>query len=186
MNDAIAPDPATHALLQVFFRDYRIRSIEISPGADIRKAVISQVEINFFRVTDDEAGTYVVSFKLLDKASDAHRYLREIGGQLEDFRVQPTTEARGMGSDAIAGKIHDFIAAIRERVKKIHKEQSILGIQPVGRIFVLNNRTRFKVLADDGEGQLRIEIMDSEGGREARMGANDLLDGLYVGLISEE
>jgi hypothetical protein len=91
-----------------------------------------------------------------------------------------------MGSNAIAGKVRDFIAAIRERVEKIHKEQSILGTQPVGKIFVLNNKTRFKVLADDGEGQLSIEIMDKEGGREARLGANDLLDGLYVGLITRE
>jgi hypothetical protein len=169
-----------------FFEDYRIRSIGISIGADIHNDVVSQVEINFFRDADNDAAGYVVSFKLLDKASDAHRYLRGIGGQLSDFRVQLTEETQGMGSNAIAGKVRDFIATIKERVEKIHKEQSILGTRPVGKIFVLNNKTRFKVLADDGEGQLSIEIMGKKGGREAKLAANDLLDGLYVGLIARE
>ncbi len=186
MNDSIELDPATHDLVCGFFEDYRIRSIGISTGVDIRNDEISQVEINFLSDAGDDAAAYVVSFKLLDKASDAHRYLRGIGGQLSDFRVQLTEETQGMGSNAIAGKVRDFIAAIKERVEKIHKEQSILGTQPVGKIFVLNNKTRFKVLADDGEGQLSIEIMDEDGGREARLGANDLLDGLYVGLITRE
>ena len=186
MNDSIALDPASHALMRGFFEDYRIRSIGISTGVDIRNDEISQVEINFSRDADNDAAGYVVSFKLLDKASDAHRYLRGIGGPLSDIRVKLTEETRSMGSNAIAGKVRDFIAAIRERVEKIHKEQSILGTQPVGKIFILNNKTRFKVLADDGEGQLSIEIMDKEGKREARLGANDLLDGLYVGLITRE
>ncbi len=186
MNDSIELDPATQALVRGFFENYRIRSIGISTGVDIRNDEISQVEINFLSDADIDAAGYVVSFKLLDKASDAHQYLRGIGGQLSDIRVKLTDETRGMGSNAIAGKVRDFIAAIRERVGKIHKEQSILGTRPVGKIFVLNNKTRFKVLADDGEGQLSIEIMDTEGGREARLGANDLLDGLYVGLITRE
>ncbi len=186
MNDSIELDPVTHALVCGFFEDYRIRSIGISIGADIRSDVISQVEINFLRDADNDAAGYAVSFKLLDKASDAHRYLRGIGGQLSDYRVQLTEEAQSMGSNAIAGKVRDFIAAIRERVEKIHKEQSILGTQPVGKIFVLNNKTRFKVLADDGEGQLSIKIMDNEGDSEAKFGASDLLDGLYAGLITAE
>ena len=186
MNDSIELDAATHALVCGFFETYRIRAIGINIGADIRNDVISQVEINFFGDADKVAADYVVSFKLLDKASDTHRYLRGIGGQLSDFRVQLTAKALGMGRNAITGKVRNFIAAIEERVGKIHKEQSILGTQPVGKIFVLNNKTRFKVLADDGEGQLSIEIVDKEGECEAKLGANDLLDGLYVGLIAEE
>ncbi len=186
MNDSIELDTATHALLRGFFEDYRIQSIGISAGADIRNDLISQVEINFLGDADNQAAGYVVSFKLLDKASDTHRYLRGIGGPLSAIRVQPTQDSRGMGNNEIVGKVHDFIAAIKKRVEKIHKEQSILGIQPVGRIFILNHKTRFKVVAEDGEGQLSIELLDKEGGRTAKLGANDLLDGLYVGLIAEE
>jgi len=186
MNDSIELDSATHALVRGFFEAYRIRSIGITAGADIRKDVISQVEINFFRDADNDATGYVVSFKLLGGASDAHRYLCDIGGPLSAIRLQLTQEGRGLGDTTIAGKVRDFIAAIENRVKKIHKEQSILGIQPVGRIFVLNHKTRFKVVAEDGEGQLSIELLDKDGGRAAKLGANDLLDGLYVGLISEE
>jgi len=40
MNDSIELDPATHALVRGFFEDYRIRSIGISIGADIRNDVI--------------------------------------------------------------------------------------------------------------------------------------------------
>ena len=186
MNDSIALDPASHALMRGFFEDYRIRSIGISTGVDIRNDEISQVEINFLSDADNDSAGYVVSFKLLDKASDAHRYLRGIGGPLSAIRLQLTQEGRGLGNKTIAGKVRNFIAAIENRVKKIHKEQSILGIQPVGRIFILNHKTRFKVVAEDGEGQLSIELLGKEGGRAAKLGANDLLDGLYVGLISEE
>jgi len=186
MNDSIQLDSATQASVRGFFETYRIRSIGISVGADIRKDVISEVEINFYRDADNDAAGYVVSFKLLDKASDAHRYLRGFDGPLSTIRVQLTEEADGMGQSAIAHKVRDFITAIEKRVEKIHKEQSILGIQPVGRIFILNHKTRFKVVAEDGEGQLSIELLDKESGRAAKLGANDLLDGLYVGLISEE
>ncbi len=179
-------DSATHALVRGFFEAYRIWSIGITAGADIRKDVISQVEISFTRDADNDAEGYVVSFKLLDRASDAHRYLHGIGGPPSAIRLQLTQDARGLGNKTIAGKVRDFIAAIEKRVEKIHKEQSILGIQPVGRIFILNHKTRFKVVAEDGEGQLSIELLDKEIGRAAKLGANDLLDGLYVGLIAEE
>lgn len=186
MHESFALDPVTRAIVRSFFENFLIRSIGISIGTDIRNDVISQVEMNFLKEADDDAKDYVVSFKLLDKASDTHRYLRGISGRHADFRVRLAQEAQGMGSKAIASKVQGFLDAIEERVAKIHKEQSILGIRPVGKVFVLNNKTRFKVLADNGKGQLSIEIMDKEGSRQAKLAANDLLDGLYVGLISRE
>lgn len=68
---------------------------------------------------------------------------------------------------------------------KIHKEQSILHIQPVGKTFLLMDKTRFDVLADDGEGQLSIRIYREGEVSEAGLAANDLLDGLYSGIIRE-
>ncbi len=186
MNDLPALDPATHALLRCFFDDYLIRSIGISIGSDIRNDAVSQVDIHFFREVGNDATAYLVSFKLLDRASDAYRYLRSISSQNTNFQVQAAEAGQGLGSDALARKVRNFIAAIRERVEKIHKEQSILGTQPLGKTFILNNKARFKVVADDGEGQLTIEIMGQQGGREARLGMNDLLDGLYTGMIAEE
>ena len=77
-----------------------------------------------------------------------------------------------------------LIRAIAGRVDKVYKEQSILNIQPVGKTFLLMGQTRFDVLSDDGEGQLVIRLHRPEGSSEAGLNANDLLDGLYTGLIT--
>jgi hypothetical protein len=41
------------------------------------------------------------------------------------------------------------------------------------------------VLSDDGEGQLAIRILRADGGSTAALAANDLLDGLYAGIITQ-
>jgi len=40
-------------------------------------------------------------------------------------------------------------------------------------------------LADNGEGQLTTRIVRKDGSDEASLSANDLLDGLYSGAITE-
>jgi len=78
-----------------------------------------------------------------------------------------------------------LIEAIRPRVAKVHKGQSILGTQPLGKTFVLYDKTRCEVLADNGEGQLTIRIVRQDGSAEASLAANDLLNGLYSGAITQ-
>ena len=184
MKESAEPDPSPTALLADFFQTYDILSIRISQAADIRDTEVSQVEILFGPHSGSSSSDYSVTFKLLDQACDSHRYLRGIGAAPE-FRLDLTGPAGELGRDEICGRVRAFMDAIRARVAKVHKEQSILGTQPVGKTFVLYNKTRFEVLSDDGEGQLAIRIIRKDSCNEAGLSANDLLDGLYSGAITE-
>ena len=144
---------------------------------------------------------------------DRARYARRLGGAIAlltlfgcasgsggetSFAKVCTAQGLTPGTDAFSTcverqqlqqQMDQLIAAISSRVAKIHKEQSILHIQPVGKTFLLMDKTRFDVLTDDGEGQLSIRIYRDGGindlGNEAGLAANDLLDGLYSGIIRE-
>ncbi len=160
-----------------FFSRYEIRSLRIARDADIRAAEASLVEIFF-------TGGFRVAFKLLEgKAAQLYRYLEGIGAAPE-CAPELTPAGRQLGADERDAWLRILLAAISDRVAKIHKEQSILNIQPVGKRFLLYGKTPFDVLSDDGEGQLAIRILRADGGSEAALAANDLLDGLYAGIIT--
>ncbi len=184
MKTGTGLDPSSSALLRDFFTAYAVQSIRISQAADIRDAEVSQVDIRFGQNAGQAAQNYAVTFKVLDQASDTHRYLLGIGSP-PDFKLGLTGPGCELGQEEIRGRIRAFIDAITPRVAKVHKEQSILGTQPLGKTFVLYNKTRFEVLADNGEGQLTIRIVRPDGTDEAILSANDLLDGLYSGAITE-
>ena len=166
-----------------FFQQYGIDSLRVSRDADIRDREISRVDVRFGTDSDDAGAGYDVAFKLLDAASDTHRYLRHIGSPPE-CTLEWTPEGSQLGNAVQAQRVASLIAAITERVAKVHTEQSILNIQPLGKSFLLMGQTRFDVLSDDGEGQLVIRLHRDEGSSEAGLTANDLLDGLYTGLIT--
>jgi len=178
------PDQSLLALLRDFFQAYDVRSIHISRAADIRDVEVSQVDIRFGQPSGSSTQDYSVTFKVLDQACDTHRYLRGIGSA-PDFKLDLTAPGGDLGRDEICDRIGAFINAIQPRVAKVHKEQSILGTQPVGKTFLLYNKTRFEVLSDNGEGQLTIKIIRQDSCDEAGLSANDLLDGLYSGAIVE-
>jgi hypothetical protein len=160
-----------------FFARYEIRSLRITRDADIRAAEASLVELFF-------AGGSRVSFKLLEgEAAQIYRYLEGIGAA-PPCVPELTPAGRQLGADERGAWLRILLAAISDRVAKIHKEQSILNIQPVGKRFLLYGKTQFDVLSDDGEGQLAIRIMRADGGSEAALAANDLLDCLYAGIIT--
>ena len=177
-------DSTTSSLLRDFFQAYEVQAIRISRAEDIRAAEVSQVDIRFGQNAGQAAQGYAVTFKVLDQATDTHRYLLGIGSS-PDFKLALTGLGRELGQDEMRGRIKAFIEAIRPRVAKVHKEQSILGTQPLGKTFVLYNKTRFEVLADNGEGQLTIRIVRKDGSGKASLSANDMLDGLYSGAITE-
>lgn len=184
MSKTVKPDQSTAALLQDFFQSHDVGSIRITQAADIRDAEVSQVDIRFGQASGGDSKCYEVAFKVLDQASDTHRYLQGIGSS-PDFALALTGSGGELGRDEICSRVRAFIRAIESRVAKVHKEQSILGTQPLGKTFLLYNKTRFKVIADNGEGQLVIKIIRKDGSDEASLSANDLLDGLYSGAITE-
>lgn len=184
MNTAVIPDQATVALLTEFFSAYHIEAIRVSKDADIRDDEVCLVDISFNRDAGEESHQYQVTFKVLNQASGTHRYLLGIGSR-PDFKLNLTATGQGLGHKELCVLVRAFIGAITNRVAKVHKEQSILGTQPVGKTFVLYGKTSFKVLADNGEGQLTIRILRNDGDSEAGLSANDLLDGLYSGVITQ-
>jgi len=182
MKVANGLDPSLRALLQDFYTEFDIQSIRISQATDIRDAEVSQVDIRFGLSSGDGSQNYSVAFKVLGQASDTHRHLEGIDSP-PGFKLNLTGIGSELGRDEIGLKVRSLIEAIRTRVAKVHKEQSIMGIRPLGKTFLLLNKTRFEVLDDDGEGQLRIRILRKDGSDEAGLTANDLLDGLYSGAI---
>jgi hypothetical protein len=181
VNASAGHDPLSRSLLEGFYKAYDIHSIRVSADADIRDEETSLVDIRFS--AGEETGSYRVNFKLLGAASRTHRYLKRLGPRPQ-LQVELTPAGVAKGQDSIRKLFAEFVEAIRDRVAKIHKEQSILGIQPVGKSFLLYGKTRFEVLSDNGAGQLAIRIQREEGSSEAGMAANDLLDGLYAGVIT--
>ncbi|MGH8033603.1 MAG: hypothetical protein ACREO9_00145 [Lysobacterales bacterium] len=168
----------------IFFTRFQIGEIRLSPDTDIRDREVSRVEVCFGQGADDAARGYRVVFKLLEQAADAHRYLRRIGPPPE-CALELTPQGEQLGDEEREARIASLLSAITGRVAKVHEEQSILNIQPVGKTFLLMGKTRFVVLADDGEGQLRIRLHRAGENSEAGLNANDLLDGLYSGLITK-
>lgn len=166
-----------------FFEEYGIDDLCISQDRDIRDREVCSVEVSFGQSSDDAGKGYRVVFKLLDAASDAHRFMSRIGPP-PACALEWTPEGEQLGMAAQQERVNGLISAIAGRVAKVYQEQSILNIQPVGKTFLLMGKTRFDVLADDGEGQLSIRLHRPEGASEAGLNANDLLDGLYTGLIT--
>ena len=169
--------------VETFLESYAIDGLKLSRDGDIRDREITRVEVSFGRGTGDDTRAYAVVFKLLDQAADCHRFIRRIGPPPE-CALELTAEGRALGDKERAERVRSLLQAIAGRVEKVHKEQSILNIQPLGKSFLLMGKTRFEVLADDGQGQLSILIHRPEGSKEAGLNANDLLDGLYSGLIT--
>jgi plasmid maintenance system killer protein len=167
-----------------FFGQYRLDSLTIAPDTDIRGKPVSLVEIRFVPAQGSGSERYQVAFKLLDQAADSHLFLHAIGSPPE-CELELTPAGQSLSAEQLQQRIDQLLAAISTRVAKIHKEQSILHIQPVGKTFLLMDKTRLEVLADDGEGQLSIRVHRDGDINEAGLAANDLLDGLYSGIIKE-
>jgi len=164
-------------------------SLRITPDTDIRGNPVSLVDISFIPAEGSGSDQYQVAFKLLaqagdDGAADSHLFLRSIGAP-PACKLELTPAGQSLSAKQLELRIDQLISALSTRVAKIHKEQSILHIQPVGKTFLLMDKTRFDVLADDGEGQLNIRIYREGEVNEAGLAANDLLDGLYSGIIKE-
>ena len=162
-------------MISDFFQRYEILAIRISRDADIRDSEACRVDVSF-------ADGFHVSFKLLDgPAAQAHRFFEGIKPGPEPILAAGASD---LDDDSRKKLLQAFLDAIDNRVAKVYKEQSILNIQPVGKSFLLYGKTRFDVLSDNGEGQLAIRIRRPDGNSDAAFAANDLLDGLYAGIIT--
>ena len=182
MANRLKVDKDTEELLERFFRRYDIRSLQVSKGLGITNLTeISDISMHLIKDRSNPNDDYLVEFKLQRDCADMHLYLESIETE-PSFSVKLAATDESM-SQALGEKLTSFIELIRERVKSALKEQQVQNITYVGNTFILNNSTKFKVLSDEGEGRLNIEVLTKDKPLDAMLTASGLLDGLYLGSI---
>ena len=166
-----------------FFTQFKIRSMKIDKGLGVTNSIeISDINFQFIEDRADESLDYSVEFKLQQESADICQYLKAIITEPE-FSVELTSLSNRTDAEILNNKLQTFIELIRERIKSAQKEQIVQNISYVGNTFILNNSTKFKVLSDEGEGRLNIEILTKDQPLDALLTASGLLDGLYLGSI---
>ena len=183
MNAKEIVSEETQGLIESFFRRNDIQSLSVDRDEGITSNIqISNINILLTRDDKDQDSEYIVDFKLQFESSDIYRYLKSISVDPQ-AKVELSNEAKGLEVDFINQQICDFLKNITERVKSARKEEKVQNIKYVGNTFILNNATVFKVLSDEGEGRLNIEVLSEVQPMDAVLTASGLLDGLYLGSI---
>lgn len=153
-----------------YCRRYGVQSIRLAEVT----GVVEQAESVCDIVIDFEDG-YRVRFKLPTVDTPAALGVVELGAggevHVEAAQSAPAEEV-----------LSDFFKRIEKRLGKIRHEQSVQNITYLGNTFVLNNKTIFDVVDDEG-GRLSIEMHRGDERRPAMLLASALLDGLYDGSI---
>jgi len=183
MNNQTNLNKNIQSLVSDFFERYEIRSISIEKGLGITNSTeIRDINMLFIKEQTDQSLDYSVEFKLQRECADISQYIKAINTGPE-FTIELTQGANNIDPQVLNDKLQNFIEAIRDRVKSALKEQTVQNISYVGNTFILNNSTRFKVLSDEGEGRLNIEVLTKDKPLDALLTASGLLDGLYLGSI---
>ena len=183
MNNSTILSAKTTSLIADFLKRYEIRSMQIERGLGITNSTeISDINIMFIKDEDDESLDYSVQFKLQSNCADIFNYLKAIEARTEPD-VELNLQLTPKDSETVNSKLQSFIDLIRERVISAQKEEKVQNIAFVGNTFILNNSTTFKVLSDEGEGRLNIELLSTDKPLDAMLTASGLLDGLYLGSI---
>lgn len=176
----MTPDDDLIRKLETFFRRHEIRSLEVSKGEGIsRGSEISNINLRLINDKNSSDSDYPVHFKLQSQCKDIHKYL-------DSIRTEPSFSVNLKSTSEtvdITARLSEFIDVIGDRVKSALKEQTVQNIRYVGNTFILNNSTRFRVLSDEGEGRLNIEVLTKDKPLDAKLTASGLLDGLYLGSI---
>ncbi len=183
MNYTNIINEKTRTLISDLFRRFDIRSMSVNKGSGITKqSEISDINLMFIKDEKDESLDYSVKFKLQHECADIWQFLKAITAEPE-FSIELTQQSEKLDGKIVNDKLKSLIDIIRDRVKSAQKEQSVQNISYVGNTFILNNSTKFKVLSDEGEGRLNIEVITEGTHLDAKLTASGLLDGLYLGSI---
>ena len=138
--------------------------------------------MNCLNDPQDPSSQFTVSFKLQGKDSDIGLYLNEIN-TVEGLTLDFKKEAGSLTQQTLESYLEQFINVVSTRLTEAKKEQEIQSIVFVGNRFSLNNQTTFKVLSDDGEGRLAIELEGDSNHEDLKLSSHGLMDGLYMGSI---
>jgi hypothetical protein len=160
----------------------RVKRIRLGENTGINgRHMITDV---FVLCESDKGADYNISFKLLSICADISQHISTIE-MIPEITVQFTDTALAMSVEEREQLLDRFLSTVGRRIREAKKEQEIQSIQYLGNTFELNKKTVFKVISDDGEGHLGIEILGSPDTGELKLSAHGLLDGLYSGFIRE-
>lgn len=182
MTDTPLLSAPTEAAVARFLASNGIQSIEINRNVNFKNdREISDVVLHNSHDVQGQTSNYRVAFKLQEAGADSYQFFSRITAQ--PLAIAFTDQGQQLEPQERERRIQEFLALIKTRAEKARQEQEVQSIKFVGNTFILNRSTTFKVLADDGEGRLDIEILSGEGLQEAMLSAHGLLDGLYTGFI---
>lgn len=183
MTNATSLNALTESMVSKFLAANALQSISVAPNVNFNGGrQISDVILLGTQEVEGVEEDYRVSFKLQDEGADLCQYLKDITAQ-PALSVELTDEGSELDEDQVDKMVQKFLKLIKSRVEKAKQEQDVQSIRFVGNTFVLNKSTTFKVLSDDGDGRLNIEIIGGDGLQDVMMSAHGLLDGLYTGFI---
>jgi hypothetical protein len=159
------------AIARVYFQRYAISHIELQmqPGVVDSAGQVCNLSLKF------EPG-YQVQFKL---SGEQARLGKRVSSICPDGVV---TTLDNCSSDELEDTLTIFFKHIESRLDRIEHEEKVQSITFLGNTFVLNNKTVFDVVEDDG-GRLIIEMHRGDNRQSAKLLASSLLDGLYDGSI---
>jgi hypothetical protein len=178
MSNAANLDPRTAMALRSFIKNGLVTKIQVlkNHGIDHTK-VVSDVNI-YCLLAVDKAETFKVSFKLQNDANDACQFISSMKCDPKTGEFEINWQNDLDESVDLNKLLATFVELTKPRIKEAHREQEIQSI-----VFVGN----FKVLEDDGEGRLTIELLSGSMGQGSdellSLSSHGLLDGLYLGMI---
>ncbi|MBE9539609.1 MAG: hypothetical protein IMF06_11035 [Proteobacteria bacterium] len=154
-----------------YFERYEISHIELQmqPGVVDSAERVCNLTLKFER-------GYQVQFKLLGEQS-------LLGEKITG--ISPDGSIATVNKDSTADledELLSFFHNIESRLDRIEHEEKVQSITFLGNTFILNNKTVFDVVEDDG-GRLIIEMHRGDKRQSAKLLASSLLDGLYDGSI---
>jgi len=159
------------AIARAYFQRYAIGHIglQMQPGVVDSADQVCNLSLKF------EPG-YEVQFKLSGEQACLGERVRSIA---PDGLVATLDNC---SSDDLEDVLTVFFKHIESRLDRIEHEEKVQSITFLGNTFVLNNKTVFDVVEDDG-GRLTIEMHRGDNRQPAKLLASSLLDGLYDGSI---
>jgi hypothetical protein len=174
--------PETERGIRQFFAGLSIKTITLGANTCINnRNPVTDVRV---LCTGESCAEFTVSFKLQTACADICQFLEKIEAERE-VRVVFTQAALELETQNREALLDRFFRTIDRRIGEAKKEQEIQSIRYLGNTFELNKKTVFKVISDDGEGHLGIEILGNPLPQDLKLSSHGLLDGLYSGSIRQ-
>ena len=185
MSDFDKLSEETQKSITEFVKKFEVKSITTEKNNGILAGhEVTDLVLFCGKEVDGKPAEYKVHFKLAEQYNDINQYLASLTSKPE-LSLTLGEKLDELSSGRVDLTLRGFLKFIHLRMIKAKQEEEIQCIPFVGNTFVLNGVTVFKVLSDDGEGKLTIDIIDNPKSQELMLSAHGLMDGLYTGFIKE-